>query len=326
MLLEYLSSISVVPQDSVRLVVVTHWHDDHVRGASAVVQKCVAADVAISAALRSKEFVLLSAVYRKIRVPDGSGLEELGSLLEQLQLRKAKGVKFGAPKWSVADRLLYSGLAPSDDGGVQVRVHALSPSDDSILKAQLSFGGMLPHAKSAQRIVSSPTQNQASVVLLCQIGSDQILLGADLERENDPSLGWQAVIETVAAASARAGVLKVPHHGAESGHDGRLWEHLLDSKPIAVLTPFQTGRQDLPTDDDVQRIVNLTDKAYATALPKKRRKYKASDRVVSDVLSTSAVNVEEVRVGFGHVRIRKKIGADSEPWRVELFGDAVKLS
>ena len=51
--LEYLQRIGHNPASSVRLIVATHWHDDHIRGLAEVVRTCAAADFYCSSALRT---------------------------------------------------------------------------------------------------------------------------------------------------------------------------------------------------------------------------------------------------------------------------------
>jgi glyoxylase-like metal-dependent hydrolase (beta-lactamase superfamily II) len=53
--LEYLGRIGMDPAACVRLIVATHWHDDHVRGLARVVARCREARFACSAALRARE-------------------------------------------------------------------------------------------------------------------------------------------------------------------------------------------------------------------------------------------------------------------------------
>lgn len=49
--LEYLEGIDVDVSSQVKGVVVTHWHDDHIRGISEIAKKCSSAKFCISAAL-----------------------------------------------------------------------------------------------------------------------------------------------------------------------------------------------------------------------------------------------------------------------------------
>src|SRR4051812_4423421 len=57
--LGYLQSLRVDPAQAIRLVVVTHWHDDHIGGIGRVFEKASSAKLACSAALTSSEFLTL---------------------------------------------------------------------------------------------------------------------------------------------------------------------------------------------------------------------------------------------------------------------------
>jgi glyoxylase-like metal-dependent hydrolase (beta-lactamase superfamily II) len=54
--LEYLESIGVNPAQAVRLIVATHWHNDHIGGLSQIVKSCPNARFVCPAVLASKEF------------------------------------------------------------------------------------------------------------------------------------------------------------------------------------------------------------------------------------------------------------------------------
>src|ERR1700690_1227142 len=49
--LEYFESLAVNTATQVRLVIVTHWHDDHIRGMSKIVEQTDAARVVFSQAV-----------------------------------------------------------------------------------------------------------------------------------------------------------------------------------------------------------------------------------------------------------------------------------
>src|SRR4051794_14613649 len=51
----YLRSIGVDPTSAVRLVVISHWHDDHIRGLTSTVTACPEARVVCSAAMHDSE-------------------------------------------------------------------------------------------------------------------------------------------------------------------------------------------------------------------------------------------------------------------------------
>ena len=48
--LSYLESIGVDPEKAVKLVLATHWHDDHIYGMGALVSRCVGAKFCCSSA------------------------------------------------------------------------------------------------------------------------------------------------------------------------------------------------------------------------------------------------------------------------------------
>src|SRR3954452_16799293 len=54
--LDYLSSIGDEPPISVCAILLTHWHDDHVKGAGEIVRSCRQACVAMPGALVTDEF------------------------------------------------------------------------------------------------------------------------------------------------------------------------------------------------------------------------------------------------------------------------------
>src|SRR5687768_12230207 len=63
--LAYLKRLDVDPSKAVRLIVATHWHNDHVRGISQIVDACPRARFVMSSALREREFGALLQVYSK---------------------------------------------------------------------------------------------------------------------------------------------------------------------------------------------------------------------------------------------------------------------
>lgn len=323
--LDYLHGLDVDVESAVKLIVATHWHDDHICGLGTVFDECKSAAISISSALDTEEFLALPVLYREPVVRRSSGLNEFIQVLRILGARKEQGVRFNSPKLALADRLLFHDHIRLASEAVETKVFALSPSDASLLQAKLAFAELLPKEEPARR-VASPTPNYASVVLWIEVGNHRILLGADLERTADPRTGWSVILSDSAVVSGKAGVFKVPHHGSENAHHEAVWSLLLLDEPFAVVTPFRRGKKSLPTPMDVNRINCLTSRAYATA-PVKRRRQRWRKRVVRDFVNDVTRDIRDAHFGWGQVRLRKKInGTTNQPWQVELFGDAYALS
>jgi hypothetical protein len=126
-------------------------------------------------------------------------------------------------------------------------IKALSPSSASIERAMSAIASMLPEQRRPHLRVGALSKNEGSIALWMNGPAGRALLAADIEREATDDRGWGAVLALSPAAAGRAGIVKVPHHGSESGHDQRIWDELLKAEPQAFLTPWSRGSRSLPT-------------------------------------------------------------------------------
>lgn len=271
-------------------------------------------------ALTSIEFRKLIARYGQSSMQESSGLDEFVRILEILDSRKQQDARLNPPKLAGQDRMLYS----HQSGAIDVKVSSLSPSDASNLAATLGFSSLLPTRGERKKRIPSLTPNQSSMVLWIEVAGWRLLLGADLEVTTDPTTGWLAILSGSTVVTGKAEVFKIPHHGAKTAHEPRVWLELLSSQPYAMLSPFNLGDSLLPTPDDVQRIAGLTPNGYITAPPIARR-HKWSAKVVRETLHDATRAVHNVHCGWGQIRLRRSLADGSTPWRVELFGDATAL-
>lgn len=61
--LRYLEMIGANYKECVELVVLTHWHDDHIRGSAELIAKCENANICISQAFNREEFIKFLAAF-----------------------------------------------------------------------------------------------------------------------------------------------------------------------------------------------------------------------------------------------------------------------
>jgi hypothetical protein len=320
--LRYLRSLGVDVSTAVKLVVATHWHDDHIRGVSDLFRECTSARFVVSSALQTEDFLTLLALYDQPVMRDGSGLDEFASIFGSLK-QKNHTSRGKLPGFALADRVLFRTAVALPQQIVFAQVFSLSPSDAVLLQAQLAFSNLLPVRGTPKRRIASPSRNEATVALWFQIGSRNLLLGADVERSGDPKLGWNAILDDSTVVTGQADAFKVAHHGAESGHEPRVWTKLLYPDPVAILSPFRSGGTFLPSPTDVDRIRSLTPNAYITA-PSRRKQHKWGNKVVRDMVRETTRTIQNADYGWGHVRIRSRVSCENL-WEVELFGDAMPL-
>jgi len=309
--LEYLESLGVDVRDQVELVVVTHWHDDHIRGISEIVREAKNSEMVFSAALKSNEFSKLLAAHEKTKlIEDTSGVSEM---YESLDANSAKNGFFGPHHWAAEGMQL---LKPNPHQ--PTHIVAVSPSALTITNAAVSLGHLLPTMNAPFKRIQNPSPNSLSIALQVQFGSLVCLLGGDLENSNCDHTGWNAVVHSKVINDRKANFYKVAHHGSEGADHEEIWVKLIEPKPITIVTPYARGRKKLPAETDITRLKAKSDLLYLTApsnlsRPKKRRSVEKTIREVA--LSRRAIpNVP------GHVRMRYVEGT-SEPV-MEVFEGA----
>lgn len=319
--LDYLEEMDVNLQEDVVLLVCTHWHDDHIRGFHKLVKTCINAKVCCSAALNSREFALLISAYSdeitdlKMSSP---GAKEIYKSIQELANQSKK------PVWSGKDRILLAeNIQINSTHTAKLKVASLSPSDESITKAMLSFGKLLPENYNPKKGLRTINPNMSSVVTYIEIDDVAILLGADLEVTGNNETGWQCVLEDKQIETKKSFLYKVSHHGSHTGHHNEIWSQLLESDPISLVTPFNKGFNSLPTPNDLIRLKSMPGNKFITFAKEYNKKVKRSRAVEKTIQEVT--RVKRVFQGkTGQIRFRYNIDR-KEDWDVELSENATHL-
>lgn len=322
--LRYLEDLGVDVAKAIKLIVVTHWHDDHINGVAAILRAAQSARIACSAALRSEEFYkLIAASERAMMVSPGSA--EFSAIFEILTKRAAPGVRPESvgPDWVQANRRLWQ---RQGSGPCPVDIFSLSPSAASMTLAFREFAQMLPQEGTTKRRLIAQTPNEVAVVLWIEAGDIRILLGADLENTCNPDTGWQAIVTSDARPTGLAHVFKVPHHGSANADHPDVWVTMLVINPHAVLTAFSRGHP-LPTAADIERLKGRTPNAYCTTRATRAdggwappRRDAAVERTLKEVIRTR----KALTGPMGHIRLRAR-HFTPDSIQVDLFNGAYRL-
>ncbi len=99
--------------------------------------------------------------------------------------------------------------------------------------------------------------NGASVAEVVRRADLLLLLGADLETSPNPDSGWDAVL-SYSKPDVKASAVKVPHHGSPTAHHDAFWTDLADQDAVAIVTPWTSGRNFLPTAEALRRLRSIT--------------------------------------------------------------------
>lgn len=299
--LAYLERVGVNPAESVKLVVASHWHDDHIRGLSSLLRTCVAAKFCASAALNKKEFLAVLAAYDQIRtIRSGSGAREIIATLAILKERN----NVSHPIRATASKLLFRWDAAVTGHGQPAEVWSLSPSDGQYEKFLLEIGSMVPTESGDKLRLASQSPNHLSVVTWLSIGNCAFLFGADLEELGKPDLGWSAITVSETRPRGKALFFKIPHHGSHTAHHVDTWQLLVGSEAVSVLTPWNKNRT-LPSRSDVERLLDITTHGYSTSNlrpePIARRPYAVEKQI------RETAKMRSIKLTTGHVQLRARL-------------------
>lgn len=301
--LEYLSKISV-PPTAIKLVIASHWHNDHIKGIGHLASKTTEAKFAISSALKSREFATLLEMDYNLHTRQKS-IDELRAVIQALKERQSTVTTASQDKdiWRSSDESCL--------------VRALSPSDFAEELARQEMAQITEGFDSANRKVLDINPNHNSVVVRVKTDDKDILLGSDLEETGEEKAGWSAILKAINRPHQSASIFKVAHHGSGTSYTHRVWEELLVSNPVAIITPFRGGRTKLPTQEYANKILKHTEHAYITSDLNIKFKPKSRDHKVAKTIKQLGYNPVELSYPDGHIRLRSKAG--EEGWRLQLL-------
>ena len=304
--LEYLRAIGVKPHDAVRLIVATHWHDDHIRGIAKSVDMCRNAEFCCAAALRQDEFLAaIHALDGRGSFAGSSGVREIHTVFADLAERRRQ------PVFALADRRFYR------NGGCEI--WSLSPHDDEFVRFLNSIGTLFPREGQTKTRIPDVSPNHVAVVLWTKVHDVVVLLGADLETK-----GWVKIVESPGRPQERGTAFKVPHHGAASAYEPTVWREMLERNPVAVLTPWRRGGHALPTQEDIRCILAETEHAYLTSRADRAVRPQRRDRAIERSIREANIRLRRISPRWGGMRLRRRINTAME-WSVRRFGEARHL-
>lgn len=315
--LEYLED-NGIPFEKVKLIVISHFHDDHIRGMLDVVKACTSARIFVPEALSSKEFLtyITSIVDVNVATAPQQGVSEIFNIFTEAQ-KTGRGVER-----TRADISLYFNQK------TLTRVSALSPSNlecDETLTFFLNKIQTLSKSSSLELPADTKDRkhNHHCVTLCISSNSEtDILLGADLEIDRNVKKGWAALTETQHAPRNTASVFKIAHHGSINGHCPTSWAKLsvLNRKPIGILTPF--SRQSLPRADQIKVLQQATSELYSTSPVKEYPMPKADKKFLDE---KGVESVSRINTNFGYIELSETISKDNNWYDVKIAGAAIKL-
>lgn len=314
--LTYLRSIGVDVRNDVKIIICTHWHDDHLQGISKLYEEASEAFFCWTEASDKKKFLQLVGLdYQKIhREASNSSTVEFGNCLNILTKRNKK-------RFAQENTVLHSTKV---NDKIRSEIISLSPSSQTIVKFQEEISTLIENYGAANKKIIKASPNAKSIALLIKLGSHRAILGADLEVGSEKLEGWINVLDNHTVIDKRSTLFKVAHHGSENGYSKRVWDELLENNPVAGLTPWNRNGK-LPELEMLERYCNHSDYVYMTSLvynekPKKR------DKSIEKLLKTLKCNISEVKYKQGLIRCRVNLESEVGSWCVEVIDHAFHVN
>src|SRR4030095_11759998 len=131
--IDYLVELGVDLSRRLKRLVITHWHNDHTRGASAIIARAPVLKTWASVALQQRNFKKLIVASE---TEPGFGTDEFLKVLELLKSRANGRKEQVAFAWAKANTTIFQSS--------HCTVTALSPSDASITLAFQEIGRLVP--------------------------------------------------------------------------------------------------------------------------------------------------------------------------------------
>ena len=306
--LTYLKKLGVNISESVKLFVITHWHSDHISGAGQIAKECASASICFSQAFLEEEFLTFVSIYSGLERSvfmdrETCGTREIASIIKTIKNRSEQNSRspFLPYILASADKRIYQskGLTP------QREIWALSPSSKAVTNSLSEIARLIPvpSEDEIRGVVPKPDQNQNAVVLLIKYGElFSILLGADLIETSDPLTGWSGIVDSPNRPSGKSGVFKIPHHGSKNAHSHKLWQNMMETEAVGILTTKIGGRSNIPKKSDINRLKKYTSRLFGTLEPltKKQR----HDRIVEKAIQGILKNRIPLNGDMGQIQMR----------------------
>jgi len=288
-------------------VIVTHPDGDHIGGIGKLLSACADSTLVVSSVLSDRQMVAYTTYYAQ---SDTSSLTQTTKELYDILNESLKRHPY-TPKYVLQDTLIIENDF--------VKITALSPSSSKINNFLARVSQNLPQKNTNRIVPASLTPNAVSLVILVEVDGFSAILGADLEEH--PGRGWTEIMNNSITYSNAPGciLLKIPHHGSSNADCPAFWNSMKGA--TAILAPFKRGNVQLPTQLDVERILNYTNNAFSTTRFSTQSKVK--DHNVDKTLKEHGIQRKQLFPKLGHLRFRVKVHNVAQ---LALFKNAVHLS
>jgi len=359
--ISYLNDLSVDISQHVLYVLCTHWHDDHIKGLSNILEQCTSKTVFVLSCSDDRE----KWVYEMLNDYNYQGKSTvLNELKCTISMANDKGIRILPVKqdslvFNINGVLAYA-LSPSDEvvkkfeeevASAQVKYHktlnqaiklktidAQLIQDASTLEEETinNFAGLIKERIDEKKIVQEATnlltykdakrveQNDRCVALLVSFNGHHIILGADLENKTSDSglSGWMSVAKCSSMNGVTSSLFKIPHHGSKTGYCDFFLKSFIKNDATMKLTAWAKGDKLIPEPVMLGKYYAHSQKMYITTTALLKKENKEENKSIKKEMERTTEAIYELRPQLGIIRSRMKINSLSDSWNTDYFGSA----
>lgn len=316
--LDYLNSIGVDVKEDVKMIVCSHWHDDHIRGLDTLLEASNKADFVMPIVSDKEKFLKFVEFDSRSEKANAcvSSTVILKSCLDIIDHRKSDCFLTNQ------DRLLYNDTI----GDVKWEVYSLTPSDAIIKEFGKELSTLITESSKSNIKIPFNSPNDKCTVLLVTVNNHSVLLGSDLENSQSNDRGWLCILDKSRSLhNKKVSLLKIPHHGSENSFEERLWNDVMIKDNVSMLTPFIKGNISLPTKTMLRQYLNSSSHLFMTSSNLKLRskvRNKSLDKAISKIKPT----IKEIGYNYGLIVCSVDPNKADAVWNTTCEHDACEVT
>ena len=301
----------------VKLIICTHWHDDHIRGISAILRICKEAKFSMAKVNDLKKILRMDSLdYSKLSSSVSKcSTKEFNACINIIKDRQSQ------IKYAIADKTLYT----AKHKGLLLSVISLSPSDLSLDLFDREISTLIRDFGIPSKKMISQSINGKSVVLFLILGHHAVILGSDLEINENELLGWGNITSNSQSIKAhpKSSYIKIPHHGSKNGYSKSIWQILMKPQRIGTLSPWNKN-EGLPNKAMLNMYRRITNELYITSKKSLINRPKTRDARSSKMISQFNSTVREIKCNYGLISSEIKTDDSLSWWVTTYSGTASK--
>lgn len=295
---------------SIAFLILSHPHKDHYEGLDQIIDEYVGRIDRICYYSGDGIREYRDYLIRK-EILDSPGFRSFSHLFKKFEEAKNKGSQI----IRIAERTEI--LRKKICGENSVEIFGLSPSAKNVEKyKKLLFEAIPKNEGDVFNFLTDSQHNLISAAIWCSVGNTRLILGSDVEIGEDDRTGWKGIVSNIDCPNLSARLIKVSHHGSSNAFFEPAWEkHSGETKPVAVVTPYNKLADPLPRKTDLDLIAQYTDDIYITDKAKYQKQKKIYEPIV--VKNTRGIRdwkciIDDPNVGSVEIVLSMETGSVKE--------------